>query len=89
MSPVSLSNLKKMLRAGPYVWPGGYPLYFIMADGEPASFEGVKSEWKRICQAHIRQIPCDRDWLVTGYDVNWDNPDLTCAITGNPIQAAY
>lgn len=87
--PVSLSNLKKILRAGQYSWPGGYPLYFIMADGEPASFAGVKSEWKRICRAHIAQTSYDREWIVAGYEINWEDPDLTCCISNQPIQSAY
>lgn len=87
--PVSLSNLKKILRSGQYSWPGGYPLYFIMGDGEPASHAGIRSEWKRICRAYLNQTSYDREWIVEAYEVNWENADLICCITDQPIEAAY
>jgi hypothetical protein len=38
---MQVSELKSILRAGPYAWPGGYPQYFIAGDGNALSFAAV------------------------------------------------
>jgi hypothetical protein len=88
-TPYSLSEIKKLLRAGPYAWPGGYPLYFVMGDGTPASFSGVRNEWKRICRAYLDQSDCfEADWLIIGCEINWDE-EMICELSHDLIPAAY
>jgi hypothetical protein len=41
---MQVSELKSILRAGPYAWPGGYPLYFLTIDGGTLSFAAVQAE---------------------------------------------
>ena len=36
-----LRRVKQAIRQ-PYAWPGGYPLYVIMADGAALSIEAVR-----------------------------------------------
>lgn len=50
MSKLTAPELKQALHAGPHAWPGGYPLYFLAADGSALSFEAVRGE--------IRQVMC-------------------------------
>jgi hypothetical protein len=81
------SDFGRALKQGPFAWPGGYPLYFVCSDGEPLSFKAAREHASLICQA-IR----DKDrsgWQVIGADVNWEDPSLTCAHTGKPIESAY
>src|SRR5258708_12352856 len=53
-TPMTLAEIKGLLRAGQYAWPGGYPLYFITSDGAALSFGTVRAEWRNVVQAHLR-----------------------------------
>ena len=81
------SDFGRALKAGPYTFPGCYPVYFVCSDGEALSFQDALSNAALICSA-IR----DRDnsgWRVVGADVNWDDADLYSAHSGKKIEAAY
>lgn len=80
-------DLKQALRAGPYTFPGGYPLYFVMADGEPLSFESARENYKLLLAA-IRGN-CDSGWRPVAVTVNWEDPELYCSDTGKRIESAY
>ena len=45
-----LRQVKQAIRQ-PYAWPGGYPLYVVMADGEALSIEAARSEFKLVAYA--------------------------------------
>jgi hypothetical protein len=76
------------LKYGPYVWPGGYPIFFVTSDGGALSFA---TAWKE--RAVIVQAIVDNDtrggWHVFGSDVNWEDPELYDDHTGNRIESAY
>ena len=79
-------DFRETLRGGAYAWPGGYPLYFIMYDGEALSFAAARENAKQIIRA-IR----DNDhsgWHAVGCDVNYED-ELYCAHTGHAIESAY
>lgn len=83
----TVSDFRRELKAGPYAWPGGYPRYFVMSDGEALSFKDAKENARQIMEA-IR----DRDnsgWRVVGVDVNWEDPELYSAHSGERIESAY
>jgi hypothetical protein len=84
----TLADIKAALRAGEYTWPGAYPLFFVASDGEALSFESVRECWREVCRAHL-----DNDrfsgWHISGCDVNYEDADLTCAHSGEPIGCAY
>jgi hypothetical protein len=69
----------------PYAWPGGYPRYFVCADGEPLCFACADKE-----QANVTSGIDTHDglWEAVGCEINWDS-DLTCANCAQPIQRAY
>lgn len=81
--------IKETLRNGRFAWPGGYPLYFIAADGEPLSFEAVRENWREICSAHIHRGFLDKQWQLVGVEINWEDTALYCAHTNKRIESAY
>ena len=89
MSNMSLQAIKTELRYGQYAWPGGYPKFFITADGAALSYAAVKAEWRTICSAYIREAGHNNGWMIAGADVNWEDSELICDHTGNRIESAY
>lgn len=78
-----------------YAWPGGYPMYVLMADGECLCPDCVKSNYKRIsretrCMDHAETIPFrDREWIAGSTEINYEDQDLYCAHCGEQIESAY
>jgi hypothetical protein len=72
----------------PFAWPGGYPRYFVCADGEALSFEEAKANEELIVAA-IRENDRNSDWRVIGCQINWEDPDLICVGSGKKIPSAY
>jgi hypothetical protein len=81
-------DLKQALRAGPYAWPGGYPLFFLTADGSVLSFAAVREELRQVLCA-VRQPGTDPWWEIVAIGTNWEEPDLCCEHTGQLIPCAY
>lgn len=81
-------ELRASLRAGEWVWPGGYPMYFVTADGAALSFDGVRENYRLISQS-IRDGSIGDGWHVVGCEVNWEDDDLYCDHSGNRIPCAY
>jgi hypothetical protein len=82
----TLASVKRALR-DVYAWPGGYPLYVVMADGEALSIAAARAEWRNICHSTLHGL---RDgWRAAGVDINWEDSSLYCAHTGEAIQSAY
>ena len=85
---MTVDQFEFALMQGPYAWPGGYPMFFIMKDGEPLSFKAANAEKERIIEA-IKD-PHDSDtWKPIDVDINWEDDDLFCAHTGEKIYPAY
>ena len=80
-------QLRATLRAGRYVWPGGYPLHFITSDGESLSFETVRKNYRRVSDS-ISSGSND-GWRVVGCMINWGDTDLRCAHSNARIESAY
>ena len=89
---MTTKEFKQALRDGEWAWPGGYPKYFLMSDGEPLSFRAAKEEFGLIVGAIIdaRTNPNESSgWRVVAVDINWEDSDMLCAHTGDKIQSAY
>ena len=83
----TLRKVKEAIRNG-YAWPGGYPLYIVMADGEALSIAAAKAEFKLV--AHATLFSCFRaSWKAAGVEVNWEDTELYCAHTNEKIESAY
>ena len=81
-----LARVKNAIR-NKYAWPGGYPLYVVMADGEAISVESARDNWHAIARATICKF---RDgWRAIGAEINWEDASLYCAHSGERIESAY
>lgn len=72
---------------GPYAWPGGYPCYWLMSDGEACAFNVGFTEAARMIEAI--QADDNSGWRPVALDVNWEESDLFCAHTNVRIEPAY
>ena len=73
--------------AEPYAWPGGYPRYFVTADGAALSFKAAQDN-RRLIRHAIRTNAND-GWRVTACGINWEDADLYCDHTNERIESAY
>jgi hypothetical protein len=87
MTPSEIVEQVKQAIQDKYAWPGGYPLYLIMADGEPMSIDAAKENLAAIEEATMIGQPHD-NWAAAGVDINWEEP-LICCHSGKPIESAY
>jgi len=87
MTKANWKNIKRAIREK-YEWPGGYPLFIAMRDGEALSIDAARANWRHICRAYVSGDMRD-SWYPAEAMVNWENPDLYCAHTNNRIESAY
>lgn len=88
MTKLACKQLKEALRSGPYAWPGGYPLYFIAADGEALSFKAVQENLREVMRATCFRH-YDKGWRIVGVEINWEDEHLYCAHSNERIPSAY
>lgn len=86
----NVSQLKAVLRAGEWTSVGCYPLYLIMEDGETMSFKYARENFAAIC-ADMRAKPDIHvtGWRVVACEVNYEDADMVCCGSGEPIPSAY
>jgi len=83
----TVEDFHEALKAGPYAWPGGYPLHFITSDGGVLSFESAKANIQEIEEAIADDF--SDGWRVVCMDVNWEDSQLYCDHSGKRIESAY
>ena len=81
-------DVNQIFKNGPYAWPGGYPLFFVMKDGNPMSFEAAQQEKQRIFE-EMNDPRGDSQWQVAAVDINWEDGQLFCSHTNKRIESAY
>ncbi|MDX3966144.1 MAG: hypothetical protein QHD01_06030 [Bradyrhizobium sp.] len=84
----TIADFRAAYRKGRFAWPGGYPLFFVTADGAAISFKGARRERRNILEA-IRDNDSRSGFRVCAVDVNWEDSDLRCDVTGERIESAY
>jgi hypothetical protein len=72
-----------------YAWPGGYPLYLVMLDGESMCCDCARKNWKLIKDAARTDGYLERAWIPVGVTVNWEDTELYCVHCGEKIESAY
>lgn len=83
----SPAQYKATLRAGPYAWPGGYPMFLCTDDGAALCWECGRSEARNVISAIADRR---RDgWRVIGCDVNYEDDTLVCDHCYSAIGSAY
>ena len=80
-------RIKQALR-DKYAWPGGYPLYIVMRDGEAMSIDAARKNYKLICAAYIAK-DYRSPWYAFAPDINYEWSDLHCCYSGDRIESAY
>ena len=81
-----IGQVKRAIRE-PYAWPGGYPIYTVMSDGELLCPECARE--------NFRQIVADTNaryggsWRAAGADIKYEGPDEQCAHCSKPLPSAY
>jgi hypothetical protein len=73
---------------GPYAWPGGYPRFFITADGGSLSFKAAEENAGLIRDAIIAHDK-HGGWCVIGVEINWEDNFLICDHSNEIIPCAY
>jgi hypothetical protein len=88
---MKLAKVKKMLRAGPYIWHGHQiPIHFICDDGGTLCFTCTKAEWKQVVRAYFSPgYPCQDQWRIQAWAPNYEDPALLCDHCYNRIESAY
>lgn len=81
------AQFKATLRAGSVTWPGCYPLFFLLSDGETLSFDSARKNLRAILSSIHHK--CNDGWRVVACDVNYEDAEMLCAHSGEPIPAAY
>lgn len=80
----TVAQFKATLRAGEFVFPGGYQLYFGTSDGAAICFDCGKKEFRQIADS-IRNYHSD-GWRVDGCHVaDWQEETATCDHCGKVI----
>ena len=83
----SVSAFRRAVRNGPYAWPGGYPCYWLMADGYAVKFDVACTERRRMLEALHNGN--DDEWRPIALEINWEDASLYCEHTGERIESAY
>jgi hypothetical protein len=66
-----------------FAWPGGYPLYYIVADCGCLCPQCVNEN------LGLLQDPDDKQWHVISYEVNYEDDSLQCDHCYKLIESAY
>lgn len=80
-------QFRETLRAGPYAWPGCYPVALLCSDGETLCFDCGRSESRQIIRS-IRDRSND-GWSIVGCFIHWEGEPMQCAHCGRGIPSAY
>ena len=69
-----------------YAWPGGYPIFYLCADGESLCPSCVAAN-RKLIEAAPEYL--DSQWEVVGSDINWEDSSMYCAHCNARIESAY
>jgi hypothetical protein len=81
----AINDLKDAIRH-PHAWPGGYPVYAVLSDGEMVCHECAKKEYKNILDSTRNG---SRDgWQCIGADILWEGVAY-CGHCSKELESAY
>lgn len=69
-----------------FAWPGGYPVFYIVADCGVLCADCANGPECRQAQA---DYPDDNQWRIIAGEINYEDPFLTCDNCGDRIESAY
>lgn len=71
-----------------FAFPGGYPIYYLCADGGVLCPD-CANENLELIRAAIADSGADEQWEIVAADCNWEDPALTCDNCNKRIESAY
>jgi hypothetical protein len=72
------------------VWPGGYPLFYVVDDSGVLCHECASAPFKNDPESWRRTVDKDdAQFYITAADVNWEDQHMNCEHCGHVIPAAY
>lgn len=78
------SEMRQDLVKAPHAFPGGYPKYAVLADGEALCHHCAESEAE-----HLDDADPGDDWRIDSLEINYEDTDLYCCHCGEQIESAY
>ena len=74
-----------------FAWSGGYPLFYVFADGGAICPDCVNANVSEIDQANRgqRSFNSHGGWAVDAVEPNWEDTELVCDHCHKPIPSAY
>ena len=85
MKNQTIEQVKRAIRE-PFAWPGGYPVYTIMQDGEILCSVCAKDNFSAI--VHATKTHDRSGWEAAGADILWEGEEH-CAHCGKTLESAY
>jgi len=85
MRTTELQQVKGAIR-NPHTWPGGYPVYILMADGELMCPTCARTNYKLIVNDTARYR--SGSWQAAGAMILWEGVE-TCCHCGKTLDSAY
>ena len=83
----TVADYRKSVKHGKYAWPGGYPLFYVMSDGDPLCCDCSRSERRSIIDSIAHQS--NDGWNTVALTVNWEEQGLMCCHCNKVIESAY
>lgn len=87
MQTLTTQVLAEMFEDGAYAFPGGYPKFIVMHDGESLCWACFKANYSRMVQAVRENSHCG--WRPVAADINYEDADLQCGHCAHRIESAY
>lgn len=81
-----ISQVKRAIRE-PFAWPGGYPVYTVMADGELLCPDCAKANFTQIARDTYSRW--GSSWRAAGAGVKWEGPAENCCHCNKALPSAY
>ncbi len=69
-----------------YAWPGGCPMYYVVADNGILCPECANEPESQDTDA---DCPDDDQWRIVAYGVNWEDDSMYCDNCNERIEPAY
>ena len=68
-----------------YVWPGGYPVYYVTADGGTLCPDDANTAERE----GLANDPDDLQWYIIAQEINYEDDGLRCDHCYARIPSAY
>ena len=80
-----IRDVKEAIRY-PFAWPGGYPVYVMLSDGELLCKDCARKEFRQI--VHSTKHNIKDGWKAAGAAVLWEGIEF-CGQCSKQLESAY